>query len=345
MRRHGFRWLALLALVGASCQRTRNSEAGAQASAQPVLDRRVGGARIEKDAWRYCDQTDQACEARCASGDLMACTSLAASRVEGTRKTPSIRQTEADLIQACNAEVSKGCAWLAHLYRTGAEGVRVNGPEAVRLYEKACSREQASSCSNAALAYGKGDLGVKKQPKKALSLAERGCSYEDGDSCSTLGIFHEKGIGVEADIHRAMALYEKACNLTAAIGCFNLAEVLDSGRKGVEIDHARAASLYEKACEGEYWAACNNLGHLLVRSATLPLDPKRAFELFTKSCKNGLPEGCGSMGEAYEGGLGVPRNEKKAARWYSKSCEMGHASGCDWILRRDRREASSNSDE
>lgn len=275
---------------------------------------------------------DGDCLRGCGSGDLKACTELSIRRLQGRTTVLSTQEAESRLKVACGAGLSKACAWLAEAYRTGLEGISVNGPEAVRLWELACSQGDGRSCYYASKALGEGDLGVPQQVEHALALARRGCSNSGGAGCTAVGVHHEKGLGTPVNIASAIHHYTLGCAQEDWIGCYNLAEIYDTGRPTVGIDHGQAVPLYEKACTGGHLDACNNLGHLLARSATFPNDPKRAFQLFMRSCKGGLAVGCGSVGEPYEDGIGVAPNQAQAVQWQRRSCEMGHDNACKRLL-------------
>jgi len=56
----------------------------------------------------------------------------------------------------------------------------------------------------------------------SIEELETSCKKGDADACLGLGLAYEVGAGVKQSYSKANALYEKACNLGDAMGCFNL---------------------------------------------------------------------------------------------------------------------------
>jgi TPR repeat protein len=61
--------------------------------------------------------------------------------------------------------------------------------------------------------------------------------------------------GVPKDVAAAARLYQRACDLSWAAGCYNAAIMYDNGR-GVAADPAKAAELYGVACRSGAREAC-----------------------------------------------------------------------------------------
>jgi TPR repeat protein len=68
-------------------------------------------------------------------------------------------------------------------------------------------------------------------------------------------VLYADGTAVQPDLKRAMALFERGCELGEPTACFNLANHCAEGT-GVAQDQARAAKLYARACSLGYEPAC-----------------------------------------------------------------------------------------
>jgi TPR repeat protein len=66
------------------------------------------------------------------------------------------------------------------------------------------------------------------------------------------GRLSEFGHGVDVDLTKALALYERSCTLGYSGGCYNVAVLLEKERR----DLARAAALYQRVCAAGSPIAC-----------------------------------------------------------------------------------------
>jgi TPR repeat protein len=69
------------------------------------------------------------------------------------------------------------------------------------------------------------------------------------------GQMNEYARGVVKDDGKAARLYERACDLQWAPGCYNLAIMYERGT-GVPVDRAKAGDLYQVACTAGAQAGC-----------------------------------------------------------------------------------------
>ena len=70
-------------------------------------------------------------------------------------------------------------------------------------------------------------------------------------------------------------------------------------------EFTKAVARYEKACELGADKACVYLGLLYQNGQGAAQDHKKANELFTKACEKDVAEGCASLAYSYGKGLGV----------------------------------------
>ena len=190
------------------------------------------------------------------------------------------------------------------------------------------------------------------------------CNQGDALACSQLGLWHQYGLNRAAqDASTAAKLQEKACELGAGVGCFNLATQRVYGI-GVQKDMAlgnsllaKAAEMHERSCEAGGIAWCVNLATMLLQGQGVEADPQRGMTLLRKACSdnvkgaciqlavvtgrtdkkarrvllqeqcgNGEMAACSFLGETY---LDIePVDPTVANMWFKMGCDAGHPVGC-----------------
>jgi len=197
-----------------------------------------------------------------------------------------------------------------------------------------------------------------------VDTCTKDCASNDALACSQLGLWHQYGLNqAPQDAVRAAELQEKACDLGAGVGCFNLATQRVYGI-GVSKDMAlgnsllaKAAELHERSCEagGRTW--CVNLASMLLQGQGVETDAQRGMTLLRKACSEkvkgaciqlamvtgrtdkkarrvllqedcggGQIEACSYLGETY---LDIePVDPKVANMWFKMGCDAGHPVGC-----------------
>ena len=127
---------------------------------------------------------------------------------------------------------------------------------------------------------------VARDDKAAFAWAMRG--HEAGDYVATnyLGLFYERGSGVEIDFERSTALFHQAA----------------------------------EAGEAE---AMRNYGLALSKGDGVSKNQELAIEWWRKAFAAGDISAAHDIGMAYQDGLGVVRNDEEAVRWFRKGHEGG----------------------
>lgn len=81
---------------------------------------------------------------------------------------------------------------------------------------------------------------------------ERKCNNGNAGSCVDLGNLYYDGKGVKQDYKKASELYNKACEMGYAVGCYNLGIYYYNRR-----DYNAAMEFYGKACDLGYQKGCD----------------------------------------------------------------------------------------
>lgn len=96
---------------------------------------------------------------------------------------------------------------------------------------------------------------------------------------------------------------------------------------GVEKDLARAAAHYEKAAAlGDQWGRYN-LGILALRGLGIRADRPKAFALFREAAHKGHAKSMNLYARFLEEGWEVPQDRQEALIWYKRSAEQGDYRG------------------
>jgi TPR repeat protein len=162
------------------------------------------------------------------------------------------------------------------MYQNG-RGVAASHDMAIEWYRKAAAQNNQKAVSRLNLIQSN-----EERFNKTLARAGKG----EVESQYDLGNMYTEGIGVDADITKAMAWYEKA-----------------------------ASQDFEKA---QY-----KLGLIYYERRSTSKDQSFAFELFRKAAEKGYPPAQFYLGKMYASGQGVKRDYETALQWFSKAADGG----------------------
>lgn len=101
----------------------------------------------------------------------------------------------------------------------------------------------------------------------------------------------EKVIWYGGLVAKMIFFYGQSCDNAESEGCFNLANIYDTGDASVQ-NKAKASGFYKQACEGGVALACNNLGILHAQGDGTPQDHAKALNYFDKACALKEEIGC-----------------------------------------------------
>lgn len=285
----------------------------------------------------------------CGGGDQLACTGLAYLLDVGQGAKRDSTQAARLLEQACKGGDGNACSYLGGLLWKG-RGVAMNHVRAGELFEEACRGgsvrgcaalgvlrvvegqtkearpflELACSASDAAACMLLGvwleDFGAVADAVPPLTMA---CERDQGLACRALGLLYARGRVANRSNTTSAALFERACDLEDAIGCYNWAIELE--HRG---DYSAAAIPVRKACRLEPDKECGELARLAFLGKGMARDPALALKIWTKACDAGDAEGCSGLALAYQQGVGVKLDLSKAASLYRKACDNNNPNAC-----------------
>ncbi|HWZ86283.1 MAG TPA: PDZ domain-containing protein, partial [Thermoanaerobaculia bacterium] len=196
-----------------------------------------------------------------------------------------------------------------------------NSARVLELFASACKAGSGEAC-----AYeGLDRMGSADHGAAAVPVLERACELSSAGGCANLAFLYAMGKFVKKDDRRSASLYAKSCDLGDAQGCYNAGLMADDGR-GVARDPARAAVRYAEACEMGSATGCTNLGFLYENGRGVKMDKARAHLLYQRGCEGSSCQpsnlgGCVNAGRGDRDGIGVPVDETKAAAMFRDACD------------------------
>ena len=161
------------------------------------------------------------------------------------------------------------------------------------------------------------------------------CDAGGAVACNLLGSWLQDGLaGAAKDPVAAAARYERACDLGAGIGCYNLAHQ-KSGGQGIPPDLAGASALlartlaaYRASCDAGGLVWCSHLAGLHQRGEGVPKDPAAARALYAPTCEGGDALACLELASMMQNGEGGPGDPAAAETLLRDACDRGVALSC-----------------
>jgi TPR repeat protein len=204
---------------------------------------------------------------------------------------------------ACKGDVHTACVDLGLLLYKG-ELLKAPAPErAVELFTTECARVDVASMP----AEGPHPL---------------------ANACVALGTAYEEGKGVvppKADTTRAAALYMQACDARYAPGCVAAGNL--AAEKRTRDGIAEAAADYDRACQLDARQGCFELATLHEKKAWPDANDASASEYYQKTCNIDPTRGCFEAGQLMESGR-ITAREGEIEYLYNLACEHGHTEAC-----------------
>lgn len=223
------------------------------------------------------------------------------------------------LTSLCNEQVIAGCS-LATAYFAGQNKLTQVKPYA----QKGCELGNMLSCGLL------GDVFYQSQHyAQAIPYYTKACNGSEAVACFYLGVLYDQGLGVKANIYKALELYTKACDGGIGAACYNMGLIYGNGKGGIKKDYIKAKSYYEKGCALEDGDACANLGALYGNGLGVKQNYYEAKKLYEKGCDLQNAIACYNLGTFYYNGRGVRQDRRKAKELFGKACVLGYQNGCD----------------
>ncbi|HEV2609865.1 MAG TPA: tetratricopeptide repeat protein [Noviherbaspirillum sp.] len=161
-------------------------------------------------------------------------------------------------------------------------------------------------------------------PEQAMSIWMTAAQERHAACQNGIGWMYQHGVGIEADLQRALSWYLKAAEQGHPKAMFNTALCYDEGWGTAQEDDASAAVWYERAAAAGYPDAYLNLGLLYLYGYGVDQDLPKANQLFEQAARLGNSDAAYNLGRSCYLGRGCVEDEEAASRWYRLAIEDGH---------------------
>ena len=169
--------------------------------------------------------------------------------------------------------------------------------------------------------YGEGD--IQPDYKKAFYYYNLAAENNNHVAINNLGSLYYSGIGTDADIGKAMDMFDKAHKLGNIEAAVNLAFLYMTGNPRSK-DSQKAISLFETAANANNPTAQFMLGYARLHGFMVEQDYSKAFELLQKSALAKYDEAQYRTAIMYMECKGVPQNYGKAVAFLEAAANQGH---------------------
>lgn len=276
------------------------------------------GVLTEKNFEKYAEWLMKAEEI----GNEEAAVELANHYIKGD---PSERNVEKGFAIMKNAAENGNAAAadnMAELFRVGT-GVKTNLDECENWAKKAARLGEYSCIFKLAIDYYMGRNSTEQSYAKAFELFIFSAMCGDTDSMENAAVCYANGYGVQKNIRRAVAWYEKAALLGSKLAFERLPNLYsDSSFENWEEKYFNLALV--KAKEGYYAAMCA-LFECYSNGIGVEQNNEKAVEWLKKASDDGYQEACCKMGYCcFSGKNGVLQDKTKGIALWEKAVEKGH---------------------
>ncbi len=162
------------------------------------------------------------------------------------------------------------------------------------------------------------------QYERSIEIAKTLADDGDADAQHLLGHLYEKGLGVTADLARAMELYARAALHGQADAQFALGELALRGDQ-VKPDPARAVAWFKLAALRGHPGAKMRLGLIYAEGLGVEKDLAAAADYFEAAAASGDADAQYHLGAMHLAGEGRDQDYQKAARLFEDAANQGHA--------------------
>ncbi|HEV2335930.1 MAG TPA: TIR domain-containing protein [Stellaceae bacterium] len=268
---------------------------------------------------------------------------------EGSGVQQDYRQALSWYRRAADVSVAPAQYLVARLYENG-RGVSKNLEQARRWYtlaadqgnedaRKALTRLDGNTPPatlsvaeiSAAEVFANGNAAFeRKDYTEAMRWFRKAADQGNVGAQSIIGLFYERGLGVNQDYSQALSWYRKAADRGYADAQVNIGMLYERGL-GVPEDAAEAMRWFRKAADQGYAMAQSNVGAHYAQALGVRRDYGEAMRWFRKAADQGYAPAQSNIGLLYASGLGVAQDLQEARRWMQKAAAGGNGAAKKWL--------------
>jgi hypothetical protein len=147
--------------------------------------------------------------------------------------------------------------------------------------------------------------------------------------CAALGIAYSDGVGVEKDLQKSEDLYRHACDDDYAPACVLAGDVYENIKRGKKTENLTTAlTFYDRACAIDHNFGCYEYAELHQSGKPAESSDNKAAEYFQKTCTIDPTRGCYEAAQLMEDGR-VKASPTEIEALYNNACEHGNTAACD----------------
>jgi TPR repeat protein len=199
--------------------------------------------------------------------------------------------------KACKLSAIPGCFHLATLLIAGRGG-KMENQRGLELFSRVCASKSATESGPA----------CDQLPKSMIYEIE--CNSGRLEFCVHAGYGFYTGQGMERDLKRARALYQKGCAAPGDLACISLAEMMRDGEGGPK-DAPRAQEIFKAGCEAKSPWGCQHMAILLQKDKKENGNVAKIASLFKIGCEK-AHYSCFKLAEMWKKGSLGTKDEIKA---------------------------------
>lgn len=156
---------------------------------------------------------------------------------------------------------------------------------------------------------------------KAFEYIKKSANYNFLDAKFALAQMFEEGVGVEADINKAIKWYTSAAKDGLLAAQSKLGSLYESGEE-VEQNMNLAIEYYKMSVEQNDPFSQYRLGVIYEKGiGDIVIDYAKAITFYKMAAKNDDVLSQNALGRIYEQGIGVPIDKVEALKWYMIAAE------------------------
>jgi len=164
----------------------------------------------------------------------------------------------------------------------------------------------------------KGSNGVPADASKAVEWYQKSAAQGYAVAQFRLALKYSRGTGITMDEVAAASWFQKAVDQGNKEAARHLADMYSKGRGPVKQDYAHALALYERAVElsGDTLSECF-IADLYAQGLGVAKDKAKALELYQDAANAGGSNAQCALGDMYATGTDLPKDLARAYAWYS----------------------------
>ena len=169
-------------------------------------------------------------------------------------------------------------------------------------------------------------IGVEKNIDKSVAYYEKAVKQDEPRACNNLAFFYFYGEeGVKQNVTRGLELYHKSAEMGRPIAMYNLGKIYCLGENGIEIDKRKGLKYYEMAAESGNINLINELGTVFFYGVNgVDADKNKGLEFFEKAAEAGNTDAINNLGGIYfYGENNTTVDKKKGLDYYEKAANAG----------------------